>query len=138
MHTVRLGASRANNLGLREYDVEFRLKKERNPCISIASVDSELWLIYMHQSLQSPSRVSKPRPFKCYDFNYKGFCQKNNCFYKHQCLHCDKNHPVTKCFASKNRLTFISAGTQQALRPQAPGTTPSRIPAETTKPLRHP
>lgn len=140
MHTVRLGASRTNHLGWREYDVQFRLKKERNPSISFALVDSELWLIYMHQSLQiqSPSRASEPRPFKCYDFNYKGLCQRNNCLYKHQCLHCDKNHPATKCFANKNRLTFRSAGTQQALRPQAPGTAPSRMPATTTKPLRHP
>lgn len=140
IHTVRLGASRTNHLGWREYDVQFRLKKERNHSISFASVDSELWLIYMHQSLQiqSPSRASEPRPFKCYDFNFKGLCQRNNCFYKHQCLHCDKNHPATKCFANKNRLTFRSAGTQQALRPQAPGTAPSRMPATTTKPLRHP
>lgn len=89
-------------------------------------MDSKLWLIYMHQSLQiqPPSSASEPRPFKCYDFNFKGFCQRNNYFYKHQCLHCDKNHPATKCFSYKNRLTFRSAGTQQALRPQAQGRAP--------------
>lgn len=64
MYTIRLGASRTIHLGRRKYDVQFWLIKERNPSIFFFSVDSELWLNYMHQSLQSQFRVSDPRPFK--------------------------------------------------------------------------
>lgn len=54
MHTVRFGPSRTN-LDWKEYDFQFRLKKELSPSICFASVamDNELWLIFMHQSLQS-------------------------------------------------------------------------------------
>lgn len=31
MHTISLGAGRSSNLELRDDDIQFRLKKERNP-----------------------------------------------------------------------------------------------------------
>ena len=71
IHTVRLGASRSPGLGWRDYDVQFRLKKEQNPNMSFAMVDQELWLLYMQAPLFAPK--NNPEQIgKCYDFNYRG------------------------------------------------------------------
>jgi hypothetical protein len=48
IHTFRLGAGRVKNLGWRDYDIQFRLKKEANPSLSFGVVDQELWLLYMY------------------------------------------------------------------------------------------
>ena len=100
IHTIRLGASRTSGLGWKNYDVQFRLKKEKNPAMSWAIVDHELWLLYMHQqSTQSnpTQNVSTPSVNKCYDFNYKGHCERKSCTYLHKCLKCSYPHPVIKC-----------------------------------------
>ncbi|CAC5361232.1 unnamed protein product [Mytilus coruscus] len=50
MYSVKLGASRSIGLGWKDYDQQFRLKKARNPAISWAIDDQELWLLYIQCS----------------------------------------------------------------------------------------
>ena len=77
MHTIRLGASRSSSLGWRDYDVQFRLKKERNPGVSFANVDQELWLLYMQGPL-APGYINKDQEGKCYDYNFRGVVKKTH------------------------------------------------------------
>ena len=118
MHTVRLGASRSvgSNYGWKNYDTQFRLKKESNPTMSWSVVDQELWLLYMgyanDNSKASSSANLQQRQrteLKCYDFNYKGNCSKNSCYYNHLCLRCSKPHPLIRCRNSAFRF-----GSQQS------------------------
>lgn len=96
MHTIRLGASRAKALGWRDYDIQFRLKKECNPNMTFAVVDQELWLLYMYSPLAVQGSVKQNIPLRCYEFNYKGQCNKSLCQYKHECILCSLNHPYIK------------------------------------------
>ena len=101
IHTIRLGASRTTGLGWKNYDIQFRLKKEKNPALSWSVVDQELWLMYMYQfgqNKESQITASTVHPYlKCYDFNYKGVCFKKPCPYLHRCLKCSNPHPSVKC-----------------------------------------
>ncbi|CAC5416742.1 unnamed protein product [Mytilus coruscus] len=84
-----LGASRSIGLGWKDYDQEFRLKKARNPAMSWATVDQELWLLYIH-SVQS--NTPSPRVYmvntkrKYCEFNNKGACMLPQYRYLHKCL----------------------------------------------------
>lgn len=85
----------------------------------MASVDRELWKIYM-QSFTAPNNLIKsqqsfhPRN-KWYNYNYQGNCSKSNCNYLHcwsKCnyLHnsrkCIYFHPLVKCFKT-NTTTVL-------------------------------
>lgn len=123
MHTIRLGASRVKTLGWRDYDIQFRLKKEANPSLSFAIVDQELWLLYMYSTHITGTQIqSQQTPLlKCYDFNYKGQCSKYQCQYKHECILCSLNHPyIRHKTPSGSSLNFRSGGGQTAWRPQLP------------------
>lgn len=98
IHTVRLAASRVNNLGWLRYDEQFRYKKARNPMIPWGKVDQELWLLYVYNcnNLQ-PVHGSCIQARKCYDFNYRGACGKASCQYAHLCMKCSKQHPSKFC-----------------------------------------
>lgn len=62
MQTIRLGASRNPNASWLEYDKQFRLKMSTDSTISWASVDAELWLIYMsNQPLINSTKSVKPQ-----------------------------------------------------------------------------
>jgi hypothetical protein len=90
----RLAARNANWV---YYDSQFRLRKAVNPTSSLAVVDTELWLL----STSGNNQVfSDSRP--CYDYNFKGLCQKQYCSYQHKCLKCTLNHPVCRCRFSKD------------------------------------
>ncbi|KAJ8304803.1 hypothetical protein KUTeg_018386 [Tegillarca granosa] len=98
IHTIRLGASRSSGDGWKTYDIQFRLKKVKNPEMFWAVVDQELWLLYM--SYQHNSTINKPVSAsfnKCYDYNYKGFCSKKPCPYSHLCIRCSQTHSHLKC-----------------------------------------
>lgn len=86
MHIIRLGASRAEALSWRDYDIQFRLKKEFNPNMSFAVADQELWLLYMYSPLAVQGSVTQNIPLRRYEFNYEGQCNKNVCQYKHECI----------------------------------------------------
>lgn len=133
IHTIRLGANRVNGLGWRDYDIQFRLKKECNPSMSFAIVDQELWLLYMYNSAPSPQHlVNQPQPLKCYNFNYRGACSRQNCLYSHLCILCSQPHPYTMCRNNtRNSLNFRSGNFQSTWRPQStvkPATNSNRIP----------
>ncbi|XP_062578803.1 uncharacterized protein LOC134240736 [Saccostrea cucullata] len=119
MHTIRLGASRIMGLGWRDYDIQFRLKKERNPVLSFAVVDQELWLLYMYNRPMTVQTVqgSEPKPpsLKCYDFNYKGTCPRQQCQYSHTCILCSQPHPHNKHKdITRSPSNLVSANTQSA------------------------
>ncbi|KAK3105093.1 hypothetical protein FSP39_017153 [Pinctada imbricata] len=46
MHTVRLGASRTSGLGWKNYDIQFRLKREQNPALSWSGFSFGFFLHY--------------------------------------------------------------------------------------------
>ncbi|KAJ8318056.1 LOW QUALITY PROTEIN: hypothetical protein KUTeg_003147 [Tegillarca granosa] len=98
IHTIRLGASRSSGDSWKTYDIQFRLRKFKNPEMSWAVVDQELWLLYM--SYQHNSTITKPVSAsfnKSYDYNYKAFCSKKPCTYSHLCIRCSQTHPHLKC-----------------------------------------
>ena len=103
IHTIRIGAKRPGGMGWKSYDIQFRLKKEKNPALSWSVVDQELWLLHMYGTNFSHSKktLSPQSPgsqvLKCYDFNYVGTCTKSKCQYAHICLKCSRSHPVVRC-----------------------------------------
>lgn len=117
IHTVRLGASRTPGLGWKSYDIQFRLKKERNPEKSWAVVDQELWLLYMYANFNTiPNTTTTPSNsmYKCYDYNYKGVCNKLRCSYLHSCIKCSMTHPQLRCRVVKaSNINFRSGNQQQ-------------------------
>ena len=58
LHTIRYGVGRSSNLGCCDYDIQFRLKNERNPGISFVNVLQDLCLMYIRGPL-APSYQSK-------------------------------------------------------------------------------
>ena len=131
MYVIRLGASRLRSLGWKKYDEQFRLKMGMDPSKSWENIDQELWLIYMtdvpssFMSFQTSNTVSSTMSTvvnqssvnKCYNFNYKGICDRVPCIFKHVCFRCSGNHPFYSC-ASQNVVN-------PTFRPRA---TPSRVP----------
>ena len=119
MHTVRLGASRFGGLGWKNYDIQFRLKKETEPSLSWSTVDQELWLLFMHSKPESEKEagtnqrtINNPssNQLKCYNYNFKGFCSRMYCNFAHQCLRCSNFHPLKKCRVASN----INSRSQQS------------------------
>ena len=110
MQTIRLGATRFPTAQWLEYDKQFRLKLSRNTDIQWGSVDAELWILYMSGQSVGPQthaytqNYSQQQPSynqtgpKCFDYNYKGSCNKHPCTYQHLCLKCSKYHPFIQCW----------------------------------------
>lgn len=94
MQTIRLGESRNPNASWLEYDKQFRLKISADSTISWASVDAELWSIYMSNQ---PLTQQNQSNIKCFDYNFKGPCSRQHCLYLHSCMYCHKNHPRIHC-----------------------------------------
>ena len=99
LHSIRLGASRISGQGWKVYDEQFRLKMASNPASSWGEMDTELWLLYMLPSQSTPvSQASKFGPKgRCYDFNFRGSCNRVACMYSHNCTRCGGNHSQTSC-----------------------------------------
>jgi hypothetical protein len=80
------------------YELQFRLRVSRNPTKSWASIDGELWLSFIttlvNSTINYTQRTSK---CYCYDYNYKGSCNRLNCQYKHTCIKCSLQHPSIHC-----------------------------------------
>lgn len=104
MQSVRLGASRSNGMGWKQYDEQYRLRKARYPSAPWGVIDTELWLLYMQapavQRTVPSNNPANSSTLKCYDFNYKGNCSRPQCRYKHICLRCNGNHPSARCYSS--------------------------------------
>lgn len=101
MNTVRLAAKRCgtNNFGWKNYDEQFRLKMAADPTNKWGDVDVELWLLYINSSRfnHSLGSMNSNPTYKCYAFNYNGYCPKRNCIYSHSCLKCFGAHPLSGC-----------------------------------------
>lgn len=120
MQSMRLGASRIHGLGWKDYDQQFRLRLSYDPTKSWDTVDNELWLMYMVSDggNSSGSNLTTPAPGqanvayksnsynKCYNYNYKGLCDRSPCTYKHVCFKCSQNHPVFMCTLNQNQPAF--------------------------------
>ena len=95
------------------YDEQFRIKKAKNPSMDWGNVDNELWLLHMYQTPSRSNNTSidkQPSAVgKCFDYNFKAYCQRRRCTYLHRCAKCDGPHPSVKCFSKQNRtLNFRS------------------------------
>ncbi|VDI42630.1 Hypothetical predicted protein [Mytilus galloprovincialis] len=83
-----------------QYDRQFRLRVSLNHSKSWSEIDGFLWLKFIAKGSQGTpnpvvyqANLQKP----CYDFNFKGFCQKSQCFYRHNCMKCSLQHPALSC-----------------------------------------
>lgn len=106
MQCVRMGANRGA-VGWKEYDVQYRLRKAHNPASSWGKVDSELWLMYMTPTSTVNAPQTLPRATsigKCYNFNFKGSCEKFPCTYTHSCLRCSGQHAMIHCTLAQTHM----------------------------------
>jgi len=108
MHLVRLASSRyvVGNMGWKNYDEQFRLRKVSDPSNSWGVVDTELWLLYIGSgNINTTSQFAGSRGsashsnLKCYSFNYTGNRFRQVCHFGHFCLNCGKTHPLINCWA---------------------------------------
>ena len=64
MHTIRSAAIRFASSGWRQYDINFRMRMQRNPQKSWASIDGELWYLYVvappAQRLSAAASYARP------------------------------------------------------------------------------
>lgn len=119
MNSIRLGAKRCQGNGWSLYDQQYRLKKARDPTTSWGSIDTELWLIYMQPQAQT-AQYTRAQNYKCYAFNYEGYCTKTGCYYQHSCIRCNNAHPVKHCQYEKQATPtprpLLPVNTQPAQR----------------------
>jgi hypothetical protein len=88
MFNINLGASRSKDLGWRDYDQQFRMKKERNPSLSWGDIDMELWVLSISQGRNSNTQscIHQSPYGKCFDYNNKGKGELSNCRFAHKCI----------------------------------------------------
>ena len=81
------------------YDEQFRLSRSVDPSIPWEKIDYELWLMFM-QSQSQPRPYTSPIAFshnKCFNYNFKGSCDRPACQYTHKCIKCSEGHPQLSC-----------------------------------------
>lgn len=78
IQTIRLEASRNPNASWLDYDKQLRLKFSTNISIPWGSVDAELCLMNMSNPAVAHNTQAN---LKCYDFNFKGSCNRQSCIY---------------------------------------------------------
>ncbi|KAK6181459.1 hypothetical protein SNE40_009304 [Patella caerulea] len=100
-HPSRLAASRGE--GWVEYDQQFRYKRALDPSSSWAVVDYELWLLTMSRQYTNKTLPSFKPAGRCFDFNNRGFCLKQQCKYQHCCIICRGPHPGSSCSNRENQ-----------------------------------
>lgn len=97
------------------YDQQFRLRVSRNPSRSWNTIDGDLWLRFIATCTSTSlgrtnfSQQKTPSKLCCYDYNYKGICNKKPCYYRHVCLKCQAQHPSIHC--------MINSTVQGAINP---------------------
>ena len=103
--------------GWRDYDGEFRSKKEPDPARPWGMIDNQLWLSIFckppgqkdDQAKGEKSRVDK----ECMYFNSKEGCFKRSCKYTHKCHKCASSlHPTFKCYGLKNKSKSEDKGSK--------------------------
>ncbi|CAC5356332.1 unnamed protein product [Mytilus coruscus] len=83
-----------------QYDRQFRLRVSLNHSKCWFEIDGFLWLKFIAKGSQgTPNPVVYQANLQklCYDYNFKGFCQKSQCFYRHNCMKCSLQHPALSC-----------------------------------------
>lgn len=94
-----------------EYDSTFRLRMSKNPTRSWAQIDGHLWLTCGLSGDNMSLNTNAP---PCYEYNFKGYCNRNNCTYAHSCIKCKVGHPASTCNAyAEARVNRGSAFSQQ-------------------------
>ena len=124
MHVIRTAAARFPGRGWLEYDRQFRMRQQLHPTRSWATIDGELWALYMSapgippvypagpKGNQGARRVgSSFRGFYqqntrnaglCFAFN-RSTCSNSQCRYAHKCLGCNGvGHGLATCKARKS------------------------------------
>ena len=123
-HVIRSAASRSGAYGWRSYDEQFRLKMHRYPQNSWASMDGELWNMFIAVPSQMVFPANKGgrggaqanfRGFGrgqkggnrrnggaaagiCFAFNNNSGCSYNPCKFKHACQKCNSGgHGASTC-----------------------------------------
>jgi hypothetical protein len=76
------------------YDQKLQLRVARDHTKNWVLIDGQLWLQLIALGIQ---KKQPPSINKCFEFNVKGKCHRNNCFYKHICIKCSMNHPTMHC-----------------------------------------
>ena len=102
IHDIRLGAARCGNgtMGWKKYDEQFRLRRRSDPSMPWSKIDYELWLLFMQAPQQPTVPETSLSPYahnKCFNFNYRGRCDRFNCRYVHKCIKCSGGHPQCAC-----------------------------------------
>lgn len=140
LHDVRLGASRCGegDLGWKKYDEQFRLRRSIDPTIEWSKVDYELWLMFMTSSPRSKVTISPNSPAynKCYNFNFKGNCDRPSCQYMHKCIRCSGFHPQYQCPLS-NHVFKATSQPRGPLQGHAQVRPPVPHPTHTPRPQRY-
>ena len=77
---MRLGAKRSQ--GWNNYDEQYRLRKAQDPSSSWATIDQELWLLYLYSAPAGSNVQPSSSSHKCYNYNYQGSCTK--LYYRHE------------------------------------------------------
>lgn len=140
LHDIRLGASRCGegDLGWKKYDEQFRLRRSIDPTKQWSKVDYELWLMFMTSSPQSKVTLSPNSPAfnKCYNFNFKGICDRPSCQYMHKCIRCSGAHPQYQCPLS-NHVFKATNRPRAPLQGQSHFRPPVSHPTQTPRPQRY-
>lgn len=125
LNHIRWAAAKVGGLAWRQYDEQFRLRKAKKPTKSWATLDLELWLLFVSSStplnqLTSKSGLgdftSKPKGI-CWDFNGKK-CSRAACKFKHICNKCSGPHPELECrfFRGQQNRNAQAGGTSTFTR----------------------
>lgn len=107
MFTIREAAAKFGGTGWRTYDEQFRLRQSKyfSPW---SKINADLWLRCFSGNIGAQAN----RPFSiqpnlsppCIDFN-KGFCQWNNCRFRHVCAVCQSpKHGSWSCYMKEPHL----------------------------------
>ncbi|KAJ8304597.1 hypothetical protein KUTeg_018180 [Tegillarca granosa] len=80
---------------------------------------------------EAPSTMSNNK-LKCYDYNYKGVCNRIRCSYMHTCIKCSLSHPQLKCRVVRSNNDSSRYGNQQPWYPRASTVVTSNSKLEST------
>lgn len=83
--TIKAGLIMINNLGFASLLIHQ---------LRWSAIDSELWLIHMASNLKTNSPTAS---HKCNNYNCKGYCSWQSCFYSHKCMYWFDSQTQVQC-----------------------------------------
>ena len=109
MNVMCLGAKRSQ--GWNNYDEQYRLRKAQDPSSSWATIDQELWLLYLYSAPGGSNVQPSSSSHKCYNYNYQGSCTK--LYYRNECgrfgaLKSDSTHHFFRNACTKSGSLWFS------------------------------